>query len=93
MMRIKTRYIGLFARYMGEKVTVFEVDDGSTAGDLLYRLGEERGSRLPRSLWDAGAGRFHKSIKLARCGGPTLAPADPLNDGEEVFVIFPLAGG
>ncbi|MFH1149184.1 MAG: MoaD/ThiS family protein [Actinomycetota bacterium] len=92
-MTVTTLFTGVFGVYMGEREAVFEVADGSTAGDLLNRLGRERCSRLPSGLWDAENGRFHRSIRLARCGGPVLAGSEALRDGEELLVIFPLAGG
>ncbi|HEY5527659.1 MAG TPA: MoaD/ThiS family protein [Candidatus Anoxymicrobiaceae bacterium] len=92
-MRVATLFAGIVRMQVGERHKVLEVEEGSTAADLLDRLGEECGPRLPRSLWDPEAGRFHKSIRLARRGGPVLDPADTLSDGDEILFIFPMAGG
>lgn len=92
-MRVATLFAGIVRMQVGEKHKVFDVDEGSTAADLLERLGEECGPRLPRSLWDPEARRFHKSIRLARRGGSVLDPGEALSDGDEVLFIFPMAGG
>ena len=91
-MQVNVRFIGLFRRYVGEQEKVFDIPDGSSAGDLLLLIGREYGPRLPRNLWDDESGRFHRSIRLAR-GNAALAETDGLRDGDEIVLLFALAGG
>ena len=92
-MKVEVRFAGLFRRYVGEREKVFEIQDGSSAGDLLLLIGREYGSRLPENLWDEKSGRFHRSIRIARSGSPTLDETEVLRDGDEILLIFALAGG
>ena len=92
-MQVEVRFAGLFRRYTGERERVFDIPDGSTAGDLLLLIGREYGSRLPKNLWDDESGRFHRSIRLARSGSPTLDETEVLRDGDKILLIFALAGG
>ncbi len=84
---------GLFRHYAGERERVFDVPEGSCAGDLLRLIGKEYGNRLPASLYDPEKERFHRSIRLARLGSGALNDEDPLSEGDEVLVLFTLAGG
>ena len=92
-MKVRVRFAGLFKRYVGEPGRDFDLPEGSTAGDLLATLGDTYGSRLPDGLWDEGSRTFHKSMRLARVDAGTIGPAEPLRDGDELLVIFALAGG
>lgn len=91
-MQIKVRFVGLFRRYTGEQEKSFEIPEGSSAGELLLLIGREYGPRLPRNLWDDESGRFHRSIRLARSNA-ALAETDELRDGDEIVLLFALAGG
>jgi molybdopterin converting factor small subunit len=92
-MQVEVRFAGLFRRYVGEQEKVFDIPDGSTAGDLLLLIGREYSSRLPKNLWDAESGHFHRSIRLARSGSPRLDETEVLRDGDEILLIFAMAGG
>ena len=92
-MQVEVRFAGLFRRYVGEQKKVFDIPDGSTAGELLLLIGKEYGSRLPKNLWDEESGRFHRSIRMARSGSHTLDETEVLRDGDEILLIFALAGG
>ncbi|MCJ7652786.1 MAG: MoaD/ThiS family protein [Actinobacteria bacterium] len=92
-MQVEVRFAGLFRRYVGEQEKVFDVPDGSTAGDLLLLIGKEYGPRLPKNLWDEQSGRFHRSIRIARSGSPRLDETELLRDGDNILLIFALAGG
>ena len=92
-MKVKVRFAGLFRRYVGEREAGFEIPDGSTAGDLLALLGRTYGNSLPDGLWDEESGTFHRSMRLARVDVGTIGPDEKLRDGDELLVIFALAGG
>lgn len=92
-MQVEVRFAGLFRRYVGEQKKVFDIPDGSTAGELVLLIGREYGSRLPKNLWDENTRRFHRSIRIARSGSHTLDETEVLWDGDEILLIFALAGG
>ena len=87
------RFAGLFRRYVGEREAEFEIPDGSTAGDLLVLLGKTYGHCLPDGLWDDESLKFHRSMRLARVDAGTIDPDETLREGDELLVIFALAGG
>jgi molybdopterin converting factor small subunit len=91
--QVLVHFAGLFRHYVGEKERTFDVPEGSSAGDLLRLIGNEYGSRLPPNLWDSGSGRFHRSIRIARNGSPTSDEMELLQDGDDILLIFALAGG
>lgn len=92
-MQVLVHFAGLFRHYVGEKERVFDIPDGSSAGDLLRLIGNEYAARLPKNLWDEESGRFHRSIRLARNGSPTSDETELLQDGDDILLIFALAGG
>ena len=92
-MKVKVRFAGLLRRYVGEREAEFDIPDGSTTADLLVQLGKTYGARLPHGLWDKETSTFHRSMRLARVDAGTIGPDEPLNDGDELLVIFALAGG
>lgn len=92
-MHVTVRFFGLFKRYAGEAQRVFDLPEGSSAGDLLRRVGEEYGSRLPDHLWDPESGQFHRTVRVSRGKGPTLDKAEELQDGEELMLLFAMTGG
>lgn len=92
-MRVSVSFFGLFKRYVGESRRELELPEGATAGELLAMVGDEYGDRLPRDLWDAGARRFHRTVRLSRQGRPHIGEGEPLADGEELLLLFTMAGG
>ena len=87
------RFAGLFRRYVGEREADFEIPDGSTAADLLVLLGRTYADKLPDGLWDDESLTFHRSMRLARVDVGTIDGEEKLSDGDELLVIFALAGG
>jgi hypothetical protein len=92
-MKVEVRFAGLFRRYVGEQTRVFNIPEGSSAGDLLFLIGKEYGPRLPKNLWDDDSGRFHRSVRIARSGSRTLDETEGLRDDDKILLIFALAGG
>ncbi len=92
-MLVKVRFAGLFRHYAGDSERVFDIPEGSCSSDLLRLIGNEYGSRLPSPLWDPKNERFHRSIRLARIGSGALKHSDPLTEGDELLLLFTLAGG
>jgi len=92
-MRVTVRFFGLFKRYAGEAQRVFDLPEGSCTDDLLRLIGEEHGSRLPDHLWDPESGRFHRSVRITRGKGPALGEMETLEEGDELLLLFAMAGG
>jgi molybdopterin converting factor small subunit len=91
-LKIHVRYVGLFARYVGEREWDFDVLKGSTAGDLLLTIAGHYQESLPESIRDKETGRLHRSVRLARAGG-AISEDEKLQDGDDLIVLFTLAGG
>ncbi len=92
-MQVTVRFFGLFKQYAGEAQHVFDLPVGSSSDDLLHLIGEEYGSRLPDNLWNAETGSFHRSVRLRRNKGPALGKTETLKEGEELLLLFGMAGG
>jgi molybdopterin converting factor small subunit len=92
-MKVTVRFFGLLKRHLGESERVFELPEGSSAGDLLRLIGEELGPNLPAGLWDGESGRFHRTVRISIKGGPFLDETEPLLDGSELVLLFTMAGG
>lgn len=93
MMWVTALFAGILSRYMGTRYVPLEIAEGTSAGELLTVLGTQYGTRLPDGIWDHESRSFHGSIRLSKLGGRLLSTTDELQDGDEVLVIFPLAGG
>jgi len=91
-LKVHVRYVGLFAKYVGERERDFDLPDGATADDLLGRLADQYRETLPESFMDKETGRLHKSVRLAATSG-AIGPEQELNDGDNLLVLFTLAGG
>ena len=92
-MQVTVRFFGLFKRYTGEAQRVFDLPEGSCAGDLLRLIGEEYVSRLPDHLWNSETGCFHRSVRITRGKGTALDKTETLKEGEELLLLFAMAGG
>jgi molybdopterin converting factor small subunit len=92
-MQVTVRFFGLFKRYTGNAQRVYDLPEGSCAGDLLRLIGEDYGPRLPADLWDAESGRFHRSVRIIRRGGTYLGETETLYDGNELLLLYAMAGG
>ncbi len=92
-MRVTVHLTGIVRHHAGVKDRAYELPEGATAGDLLRRVGEDLGHRLPPRMWDAGSKRFHPVIRATRRGTPFLEDGDPLKNGDEIFIISRMAGG
>ncbi|MBU6300879.1 MAG: MoaD/ThiS family protein [Verrucomicrobia bacterium] len=93
-LRIQMHFTGQLARAAGERERVLEVPDGSTLGDLILALARGEGGEFASLLLDAG-GR-PRSTTLRVVDGQQIPPgADglALEDGAEVMLMTPIAGG
>jgi molybdopterin converting factor small subunit len=91
-LKVHVRYVGLFAKYVGERDRDFDLPDSSTADDLLARLADQYVDTLPANFRDLETGRLHRSVRLARASG-AISNDEPLEDGDNLLVLFTLAGG
>jgi molybdopterin converting factor small subunit len=51
-MQVTVRFFGLFKRYTGNAQRVYDLPEGSCAGDLLRLIGEDYGPRETETLYD-----------------------------------------
>lgn len=90
---MKVRFTGLIRHHLGEKEREFELPEDSRLGDLLKALGREYASRMPAQMWDAEGERFHPLVVAVRKGEPSSGEETPLRDGDEIFLLYRMAGG
>jgi molybdopterin converting factor small subunit len=92
-MNVKVRFTGLIRHYARETEKIYELPDASKVSDLLLVVGREYGPRMPASMWDAGAERFHSTIVATRKGSPLLAEDETLRADDEIYILSRMAGG
>jgi molybdopterin converting factor small subunit len=92
-MRVKVRFVGLMRRYIGSADEELELPDGAGVEELLRMLGSRYAEKLPPGLWREEEGSFHHSVKAARSGEKFLSEKERLRDGDEIYLVFRMAGG
>jgi len=93
-MKVKVSFLGLLRDRVGAPSLEVELPEGATFGELLDRLAPLVEDKLADWAWDREARRFAPRIMVSRSkmvGG--YEDHSALNDGEEILVFPPLAGG
>jgi molybdopterin converting factor small subunit len=93
-MRVAVTFLGILRDQVGQKTLEVELPDGAGFGDLMDALAPTMDQRVGSWAWDSGERRFSPMVVVSRqqaVGGADLA--GPLEDGEEILVFPPLAGG
>jgi molybdopterin converting factor small subunit len=70
-----------------------DLPENSTLQDLLQWIEEHRASRFPPRLWDFEQHRFRDPVVLVLNGETASASTTPLQESEEIVVLYPVAGG
>ena len=90
-MQIELRFFANFREAVGQKTIERDYEDGLRAGDVLRSLSEEF---IEMDLFEDGELREYLTILL---NGTDIAHLDgqatPLEDGDELSVFPPVAGG
>lgn len=81
-MKLRLLYFGIVRERLGRRDEVLEVDGVASVGDLVARLA------ATHDIFALGAGSLRVAVNREY-----VDDEHPLNDGDEVAVIPPVAGG
>jgi molybdopterin converting factor small subunit len=93
-MRVAVTFLGILRDQVGQKTLQIELPDGAGFGDLMDALAPTMDQKVGAWAWDSDTRRFSPRVVVSRqkaVGG--VDEARPLEDGEEILVFPPLAGG
>jgi molybdopterin converting factor small subunit len=93
-MHITVTFLGILRDQVGQKSLDVELGDGAGFADLMDALAPTMERKVGAWAWDADQRRFSPRVVVSRqkaVGGADEATL--LQDGEEVLVFPPLAGG
>jgi molybdopterin converting factor small subunit len=93
-MRVTLTFLGIIRDKVGQKSLDVELPDGSGFDDLMQAIAPLMREKLDGWAWDDSRCRFSPQVIVSRgraVGGVDLSA--PLEEGEEVLVFPPLAGG
>ena len=93
-MQIKVNFLGFFRDRIGREPLYLELPENATYRDLLDALAPRVGDKLPDWAWDAEKRCFTRRLLVTRnLSGDLREEETVLADGDEVFVVPPIAGG
>ncbi len=87
-------FLGILRDQVGQKTLDVDLPDGAGFDDLMEAVAPFMEEKLGSWAWDKEKGRFSPRVVVSRqqaLGGAALTT--PLQDGEEILVFPPLAGG
>lgn len=93
-MHVSMTFLGIIRDKVGRKSIDVELPEGSGVDDLMKAIAPLMQEKLSGWAWDDAGCRFSPHIVVARQSAAGGADATaPLEEGEEVLVFPPLAGG
>ena len=95
-MRVKVRTIGLLKALFGLGELELVLPDGATVGALLARLAETYGEPAAGHLTRTAGANEHPSLRIMVNGRDIdvlNGRQTPLDDGDDVLILTPIAGG
>ena len=92
-MKITVRFIGILERITGQDTLTVDLPEGATYGYLQRELGGRFGRDFPEDIWDNNAQLFKGAVLVVGEGRDLEDPDTRLRQGEEIWVLMPIAGG
>jgi MoaD family protein len=89
MITVTLKYYGLFAQLAGKQSEQIQFKGKGTVAELLEQLSRKYGAELADR---AEAERVYKSALVVR-GDARIDKDTPLNQGDEIALLFPVGGG
>ena len=93
-MRVTVGFLGILRDQVGQKSLEVELPDGSGFEELMDAIAPLMAQKLGTWAWDEEKRRFSPRVVVSRqkaVRGDALTT--PLQNGEEILVFPPLAGG
>ena len=92
-MKITLKGTGTLQEYFGREEHSLDLPHNSTVRELLVKVEEDWGSRLPAYLWDFKEHKFRGPVVVVVDKVVVRTPELKLKDGSEVQLVKALAGG
>ena len=92
-MRIKVNFLGIMERLTGQSSLELALPDTSTLEEAIHQIGKTFNGRFPPELWDAKLGVFTHRVKLFIDSAEIEDLNQRLQDGSELLILVPVAGG
>ena len=92
-MEINLKGTGILQEYFGKETHVLELPDDSSVQDLLVKIEEGWGNRLPAYLWNYSEHHFRGPVVLVLDNVVVRDFSVLLKDGSTVQLVKALAGG
>jgi molybdopterin converting factor small subunit len=92
--QVTVSFLGALRDQVGTQSLVVELPATATYRDLLDSIAPTIQAKLPAWAWDAEKQSFPKQMMVSRnLSVDVRDEATPLDDGDEIIVVPPLAGG
>ncbi len=92
-MRIKVFFLGAMERLTGQPSLELALADTSTLKEAIQQIGERFGGKFPPEIWDTNLGVFSQRVKLFIDSTEIEDFKQRLQDGSELLILVPAAGG
>jgi molybdopterin converting factor small subunit len=92
-MKIKVNFLGMMERLTGQRNLELAVQDAATLEVAMHQIGKSFGDKFPPEIWDANLGIFTHRVKLFVDSVETDDLNQRLQDGSELLILVPVAGG
>jgi len=92
-MRISVNFLGTMERLTGQPSLELALPDTSTLEEAIRQIGKTFGGKFPPEIWDAKLGAFTHRVKLFMDSVEIDDLAQRLQDGSELLILVPVAGG
>jgi len=92
--QVSVNLLGPLKDQVGESSLQVELPEGATYRDLLDEIGPLMEAKLADWAWDAKKRSFTRRMMVSRNATADLRDESTcLADGDEIFLVLPLAGG
>jgi molybdopterin converting factor small subunit len=92
-MRIRVSFLGTMERFAGQPSMEMELQDNSTLGEAVHKMGKSFGDKFPPEIWDAKQGVFTHRVKIFINSTEVEDLGNTLQDSSEILILVPVAGG
>ena len=92
-MRINVNFLGTMERLTGQPSLELALPDTSTLEEAIRQIGRTFGGKFPPEIWDAKLGIFTHRVKLFIDSTEIEGLNQRLQDGSEILILVPVAGG
>lgn len=93
-MQVTVRFLGALRDTVGAPSLSVDLPENGTYRDVLDAIDETLAGRLPNWAWDPQGRTFSRRMMVSRNGTADLRDESTrLDNGDEILVVLPLAGG